>query len=278
MKNLLVSTALCLSLSISILSSPSMGMDDNACVSHVTHALTTSTGVGLPPDEPSSVRVTMPRQPIARAETSAEREEIEEILHGPYAYVLETQSSDGSGSVCYYKKDGYEGPSLRRTAPLAPHVSIYSTNYYSCHDYPVLYVLRRLNPGEAVDEGAQQEIDGRTNIIAWLPMEDPGAFIRRHLIEPDSLLAKAMHRLVAQGHRRSTNYLDDLAPSTAPDQSTPLPALAEDLEMAVETISTSMTSSNSSSALISEVAATESTPLPVPPLAVVGSLFPIGSY
>jgi len=87
-----------------------------------------------------------------------------------------------------------------------------------------------------------------------------------------------MGRLVDQGHRRSTNYFDDLAPSIAPDQSTPLPVPAEDLEMAVETISTSTTSSNSSSALISEVASTESTSLPVPPLAVVGSLFPIGSY
>lgn len=257
MKSLLIFTALCLSLSISILSSPSMGMDDGVQTSHVTHALTqprpTSIGIGLPSDETSSVRVTpMPRQSPARAETSAEREEIEEILHGPDAYVLETQSSDGSGSVRYYKKDGYEGSSLRRAAPFAPYVSIYSTNYYNCHEYPVLYVLRRLTPGEVVHEGPQQEIDGRTNIIAWLPMEDPGAFIRRHLVEPNSLLAQAMHRLVDQGHRRSTNYLDDLAPSTAPDQSTPLPAPAEDLEMA--------------------------TSLPVLPLAVVGSLFPIGSY
>jgi len=87
-----------------------------------------------------------------------------------------------------------------------------------------------------------------------------------------------MHRLVDQGHRRSTNYLDDLAPSIAPDQSTPLAVPAEDLEMAVETISTSTTSSSSSSAPISEVAATESTSLLVPPLAIVGSLFPIGFY
>lgn len=143
MKNLLGSTALCLSLSISILSSSSMAMDDGVQTSHVRHALPqpgpAAMGIGLPSDETSSVRVTpMFRQSTARAETSAEREEIEEILHGPYAYVLETQSSDGSGSVHYYKKDGYEGASLRRVAPFAPYVSIYSTNYYNLNSRVIL--------------------------------------------------------------------------------------------------------------------------------------------
>jgi|GEM_PF-5586711 len=170
-----------------LFSSPSIAMNGDVQTSHVRHALPQSRpavmGIGFPSDETSSVRVTpMPRQSTARTETPAEQEEIasleRELLHGPYAYVLETQSSDGSGSIHYYMKDGYFGASSTRSAPPAPPFSVYSNAY----EYPILYVLRRLNSGEVVDEGVQQEIGGRTNIIAWLPMEDPGAFIRRHLV------------------------------------------------------------------------------------------------